>query len=71
MNPGLMRSILRSIHLLLSIPVFGYCYSPFVYLPEYAAPTRYVFIPLMFVTGLLMWKGHLLVRLFSRKSQRA
>jgi hypothetical protein len=52
----------------LSIPIFGYLYSPFDKLPGYATPTRYVFFPAMVLTGLLMWKGHLLRRLFSRKS---
>jgi hypothetical protein len=62
------RLILRWIHIILSIPIFGYLYSPFDKLPGYATPTRYVFFPAMVLTGLLMWKGHLLRRLFSRKS---
>ncbi len=54
------RSILRWIHLILSIPIYGYIYSPFQKLPQYAPPTRFVFFPLMVLTGLLMWKGHLI-----------
>ena len=64
------RSIYRWIHIILAIPIYGYLYSPFDKLPQYAPPTRYVFFPLMVLTGLLMWKGHLLSRLFSRKSAR-
>jgi hypothetical protein len=65
---ALTRSILRWVHIVLAIPVFGYIYSPFDKLPQYAAPTRFVFFPLMVVTGLLMWKGPLLWRLFEKKS---
>jgi hypothetical protein len=61
-----IRSILRWIHIILAIPIYGYIYSPFDKLPLYAPPTRYVFFPLMLLTGLLMWKGHLVWRLFRR-----
>lgn len=57
-----MRSVLRWIHLILSVPIYGYVYSPFDKLRLYAPLTRYVFFPLMVLTGLLMWKGHLLWR---------
>jgi hypothetical protein len=60
-----MRVIFRWIHIILAIPIYGYCYSPFDKLPLYAFPTRYIFFPLMVLTGLLMWKGHLLWRLFT------
>ncbi len=62
------RSILRWIHIVLSIPIYGYIYSPFQKLPQYAPPTRFVFFPLMVLTGLLMWKGHLLGRLIAKRS---
>jgi hypothetical protein len=62
------RVIFRWIHLVLSIPIIGYIYSPFEKLPDYAFPTRFVFLPLMVLTGLWMWKGHLLRRLISRRS---
>ena len=57
-----MRSILRWIHIIVAIPIYGYLYSPFEKLPQYAFPARFVFFPLMVLTGLLMWKGHLLWR---------
>jgi len=62
------RTILRWIHIVMSIPIYGYIYSPFDKIPLYAPPTRYVFFPIMVLTGLLMWKGHLLGRLFSKRS---
>jgi thiosulfate reductase cytochrome b subunit len=62
------RLILRWIHIIVAIPIYGYIYSPFDKLPQYAPPTRFVFFPLMVLTGLLMWKGHLLRRIFSKRT---
>jgi hypothetical protein len=66
MTHAAKRSILRWIHIVFSIPIFGYVYSPFEEIPKYAGPTRYVFLPILALSGLWMWKGHLLRRLFSR-----
>ena len=68
MNIPTQRSIFRWIHLILAIPIFGYIYSPFDKLPGYAQPTRFVFFPLMVLTGLWMWKGHAVRRLFSKRA---
>ncbi len=68
MTQGTKRSILRWIHIIFSIPIIGYVYSPFEEIPKYAAPTRYVFLPILIVTGLWMWKGHVLRRLISKES---
>ena len=53
-----MRWIVRWIHIICAIPIIGYIYSPFEVLPDYATPTRYVFFPVMLISGLWMWKGH-------------
>jgi hypothetical protein len=37
-NRGITRSIFRWIHLVFSIPILGYIYSPFDKLPSYAFP---------------------------------
>ena len=60
------RSIFRWIHLIFAIPIIGYIYSPFKELPNYAPVVRYVAFPVIAVSGLLMWKGHLLRRLVSK-----
>jgi hypothetical protein len=70
-NPNTRRSILRWIHILLSIPIIGYVYSPFEEIPKYAPPTRFVFLPVLVVTGLWMWKGHLVRSLISKRSPGA
>jgi hypothetical protein len=53
------RKILRSIHLVVAIPVLGYIYSPFAELPSYAAVTRLVFAPMMILAGYWMYAGAL------------
>ena len=68
MIQGIKRSIFRWIHLLFAIPIIGYIYSPFEKIPQYAAPTRFVFVPVLVLSGLWMWKGHLLRRLISKSS---
>jgi thiosulfate reductase cytochrome b subunit len=61
------RLMFRWIHLVLAIPIIGYIYSPFENLPGYAFPTRYVFLPAMVLTGLWMWKGHVVRQLISKR----
>ena len=60
------RSIVRWIHLVFAIPIIGYVYSPFNNLPDYAPVVRYIAFPVIALSGVWMWKGHLLSRLFSR-----
>ena len=62
------RTFFRWIHLIVSIPILGYIYSPFEKLPDYAPATRFVFLPIMVLTGLWMWKGHVVRRLASKGS---
>ena len=68
MKESTKRSIVRSLHIILSIPIIGYIFSPFEALPAYAPKVRFVFIPLMVLSGLWMWKGHVLRRLIPRRS---
>ena len=68
MSQSIQRTIFRWIHIVLAIPIIGYIYSPFDKIPQYAPPTRYVFVPVMVLTGLWMWKGHVVRRLFSSRS---
>jgi hypothetical protein len=68
MNEAAKRSVFRWIHIVFSIPIIGYIYSPFEDIPYYARPVRFVFVPIIVLSGLWMWKGHLLRRLFSKRS---
>ena len=62
------RTIFRWVHLIFSIPIIGYIYSQFDKIPQYASPTRYVFVPIMALTGLWIWKGHVVRRLIGKKA---
>lgn len=66
MKDATKRSIVRWIHLIFSIPILGYIYSPFDKLPLYALRTRFVFVPVMILSGLWMWKGHVVRRLLGK-----
>jgi len=66
MNDTTQRTILRWIHLVFSVPIIGYIYSPFEVLPDYAPVVRYVAVPAIILSGFWMWKGHLLRQLISK-----
>ena len=68
MNQSTQRLVFRWIHIVFAIPIVGYIYSPFENLPNYAPATRFFFLPVMVLTGLWMWKGHVVRRLVSKKS---
>ncbi len=59
------RSIFRWIHIVFSIPILGYIYDSPSDTPNYASTVRYVFLPVLLLSGLWMWKGHVLRRLIS------
>ena len=63
------RWVFRWIHIICAIPIIGYIYSPFDQIPNYAPATRFVFLPVMVLTGLWMWKGHVVRRLFAGRWQ--
>jgi thiosulfate reductase cytochrome b subunit len=68
MKEATKRSIVRWIHIVLAIPIVGYIYSPFDQIPNYAAVTRYVYVPIIVLSGLWMWKGHVVRRLITKRS---
>ncbi len=67
MTKATMRVMIRWAHIVCGIPILGYIYSPFKVIPSYAPTTRFVFFPVMLLSGLWMWKGHLLLRMFSKR----
>jgi hypothetical protein len=68
MTSTAQRTLCRWIHIVFGIPIIGYVYSPFKDLPDYAPVVRYFALPIILLTGLWMWKGHLVSRLFAKKS---
>jgi hypothetical protein len=67
-SQAIPRWIFRWIHIVFGIPIVGYVYSPFEKIPDYAPLVRFVFLPVIVLTGLWMWKGHVLRRLVSKRS---
>lgn len=65
MNQGTRRSLFRWIHLLFGLPILGYIYGPIEEVAPYAPMFRYFFVPVLVLSGLWLWKGHLLT---SRKA---
>jgi hypothetical protein len=70
MKDATKRSIVRWIHIVFSIPILGYSYSPFEKIPKYAARVRFVVVPVMLLSGFWMWKGHVLRRLITKRSAK-
>jgi len=60
------RIIMRWIHIILSIPIVGYIYEPVAEGSNAAFAIRFVYIPVVILSGLWMWKGHLLRNLLKR-----
>jgi hypothetical protein len=68
MKDATKRTIVRWIHTVFSIPILGYIYSAFEEIPKYAPRVRFVVVPVMLLSGLWMWKGHVLRRFISKRS---
>jgi thiosulfate reductase cytochrome b subunit len=68
MKDSTIRLVIRWVHIICAIPIVGYIYSPFEVIPNYAPQTRFVFFPVMLLSGLWMWKGHLVRRMMSKRS---
>lgn len=67
MKASTERKIMRWIHIILSIPIVGYIYEPVAKKSNAAFATKFVFIPVVILPGLWMWKGHLLRNLLKRE----
>jgi hypothetical protein len=67
MKEATKRSIFRWIHIIFGIPIIGYIYDSPSDTPYYAFSIRYVFLPVLLLAGLWMWKGHVVRRLISKR----
>jgi hypothetical protein len=65
---GITRTIFRWVHIVCGIPILGYIYDSPSDTHNYAFSVRYVFLPVLLISGLWMWKGHVVRRLISKKS---
>lgn len=62
------RKIIRWVHILLSIPVLGYIYGPVATLTYPALATKFIFLPIIVLSGFWLWKGHWIKKRLRRKS---
>jgi hypothetical protein len=51
------RTTLRAIHLVLSIPILGYIYGEPSQVQQYAGAARFVFVPVIILSGFWMYAG--------------
>jgi hypothetical protein len=51
------RSILRWIHLIFTIPILGYIYGEASDVQQYAGAARYLFVPVLILSGYWMFSG--------------
>lgn len=56
-NGATKQTLLRCLHLILSIPMLGYAYGEPSDVQPYAAAVRYVFVPLILLSGFWMYSG--------------
>jgi thiosulfate reductase cytochrome b subunit len=64
MKASTERKIIRWFHIIVSIPIVGYIYGPVAQMPQAAFAVKFVIFPLVVLTGLWMWKGHWMKKLF-------
>lgn len=57
MSNSIKRAILRWIHIIISIPMLGYIYGPPAEVQQYAGAVRYVFVPIILLSGFWMYGG--------------
>ena len=58
------RKIIRWFHIIANIPIVGLVYGPVSEIPRAVIAIRWVIFPLVVLSGLWMWKGHLVKRVF-------
>ena len=62
------RSILRWVHIGFGLTLLGYIYGPPDETRQYLPFFRYFYFPAVVLSGLWMWKGYLVRRLFAKGS---
>lgn len=67
MKASTERKIIRWLHIITSVPVVGYIYGPLKTIPPAVFTLKWILFPLVVLTGLWLWKGHLVKKIFRRK----
>ena len=71
MKAATERKMVRWIHILISIPVVGLIYGPVQNFPRAVFAIKWVFFPLIVLSGLWLWKGHLVKKTLKRRKRYA
>lgn len=62
MKSSTKRNVVRWLHIVVGSIIAAYIYSPWGLDPTFQMATKAVVIPLTILSGLWLWKGHLLRR---------
>jgi hypothetical protein len=62
MNASTQRRLIRTLHLVLSVPIIGFIYRPVGQIPPAALFTRLVAMPLVILTGIWLLQKPRLMR---------
>ena len=68
MSNATQRLICRWIHILFGLPLIGFVYANPADTEPYRYMFKYVFMPMLLLSGLWMWKGPDFLRLFAKRS---
>ncbi len=67
MKAATERKIIRWLHIITSIPLVGYIYGPLKESANGVFALKWIMFPLVVLSGLWMWKGHLLKKRWRKK----
>jgi len=68
MKVAQQRNLFRWLHIIAGSIIATYIYSPWAEISLFQILTKFVVIPLLILTGMWLWKGHLLRRMMKNKS---
>ncbi|HEU5069485.1 MAG TPA: hypothetical protein VFV96_03620 [Verrucomicrobiae bacterium] len=66
MNPNTKRAIFRWLHIIFALPIVAYIYGPPAETVQYLPYFRFIYLPVVVLTGLWMWQGPAISGLFSK-----
>jgi len=67
MKAATERKLIRWFHIIASIPIVGYIYGPVKEIPRAVSAIQWVIFPLIVLSGLWLWKGHVIKKWFRKK----
>jgi hypothetical protein len=67
MSNDIQRTIFRWIHITFGLMIVAYIYGPPEETVQYRDNFRFIFVPVILLSGVWMWKGHVLQRFILKK----